>query len=391
MANLSEPHTQSRLKELRDAIHTAIKHDDVMTLSTCLDELQAKASPNDFATTLPFSLMLAGTLGKSESFHLLLLKIRDFKPPTYQATFRQLIKHRHDHLRRAFLSRMKIYSPDLYTTFATERLIIGGAQNGRIDIIQEAFNNGARHDADMYGNSKPLSAAISAMQMGATAFLLEKNATLGNVIALMNDVFENGIHPNTIPMVELLLGHGMQIRGDQRHTLQRFMLHREDLGEDIGSKIEEVLDRWEQRGRYIELPARIKPLMRLQDMALPFPTGTNSRQMTTLLHRLASADRFEEVIRVGQKNGESLNFVDLTRPDPNGNTVIDIMGARKTLNLLEQCSFSKGQEGRFLTLINNLPPIYRQQVNLGDIRHNLTLQAMERIPRRKLILRRRPF
>ncbi|MGM0422847.1 MAG: hypothetical protein ACQEQL_07110 [Pseudomonadota bacterium] len=376
----------------------AIKNGDAAALGRYMRLMEACMSDKDVKTSMPFLLVTAGCLNKRDCFEAILPRIQNFDSPVCRSVFSQLIENKHDSLRNLFINYLEVYAPDdIYERYSKDLLLEYGAKAGRVDVIDEAFKNGARLVTDEYGQNKPLCAAVKAMQLEATERLLKENVPLKNSIITISSAFENGGHKNILPMIELLLGYGLDIKDTQSHSINRFMVQSHDMTEETGGKIDQLLDAWQQRKKYIKFPVRLKDNIAIKDLTLPVaPTETHYEkplscmfQKTTALHRLAAADRFEEVIRVSEKTGEPLTYENLTCRDPNGNSVIDILGARNTLNLLEKCHLAKGQEGLFLSLVNDLPPIYRRQLDTGRIKHALTAQTLDRVPRRNVVLRRR--
>jgi len=391
-------HNQERWsKKLMSLSKEAIELDKLGLLARHMRQMEKHLPEDEVKLLLPNLLLIAGALNNRSCFEAVLPKMRNFNSATCQSIFSQLIENKNDSLRNVFLNHLKVYAPQsIYQKYNTDLLLEYGAKAGRMDVLDEAFENGAQLVCDEFGQNKPLCAAISAMKLDIVERLLKEKAPLKNSIIMMNSAFENAGHKNILPMIKLLLGHGMEVQGAQQHTISRFMLQSQDMSEETGRQIDELLEAWQERKKYIKYPVRFKDTVTIKDLTAsvtPPETGYEPLpcifKKTTTLHRLASADRFEEAIAISEKTGEPLTYEHLTRRDLNGNSVIDILGARNTLNLLERCPLAKGQEGLFLSLINDMPPIYRCQIDAGRIKHALTARTLDRVPRRNVALRRR--
>ena len=110
----------------------------------------------------------------------------------------------------------------------------------------------------------------------------------------------------------------------------------------------------------------------------------------TCFHGLALADEFNQVMNIAKEQNRAPSLSQLFAKESKGNTVIDILGARKKLGVLEDAQLWYRNQQAYFNMVSRTPHVYRDQFNPNEMQRKFARIKMNKAKKPPANIRRRP-
>ena len=368
----------------------ALKTDDKSAFLKHLNIIRDQAFPGDLINDIyPLLFKIAVKHEAPVCSRYLLNKLTVFEGKETENAFEHMFSAKDYDLIESFLERVeKFAEPNIKNLYKGDLLLENAAATGHIEYMKTALRNGVcLSENDTYGNNIILMKAVTNLQPAAALILINHGAEVQDGLHMIAEIADKGNPEKILETAEVILSSGVDYEEHDLLNLLTYLVHNSDIEEELANKIDFACEKWTRRGAYIKLPCIFKESITLEALRREFPRFGETHK-TTALHRLASADRFEEVLDVCKKTGEELRLDDLLTPDRYGNRVVDILGARGNLCVLNSFSLWKNKEQHLYTYVESLPPVYRKQVDISYLTHMFKQQKIKQNIKKKHVYRR---
>ncbi len=210
-------------------------------------------------------------------------------------------------------------------------------------------------------------------------------AAVGGQVQLVKDLAARGFTTDfkTPVLLEAALdgNHGAMLdflldQGADRNLAHAYYTRASNRDQKPYAAIHTVLKMWSERSMTVVYP--IPDPQNMSDLRAAEPDHLGRPQ--TLLVRMAKVNRFGDAMTVVRAaRNDRLEVQDLLSTDGPGNTLIEILGARRQLGEVFTADLWQNRQEDFAALYAQVAPVYRDQIDYQGMVSSWRRQALSRI------------
>lgn len=364
------------LEDLKKHCYDALLRDNVQDLYKYLPKLQRATPQKEFYLQFMPDLMKKSALaGAENSFRYILEFNTNFQHIDARETYETLFKKRKYSMIALYWKKAEKHLPvDEFKRLKTETSLQHAYNIGDVELARFAILHGGNIRRKNYDQTSHfLYKAMERNNLELMRLALDHGANYRANYVEIIELMQRNNNENIVPFIELMLEYG-HLSPDPRDRTAltdasrspRYNSYYRGYHSPPFDKAEEFTDKvfkkWIERGEFKRFPARFKPAMKTENLSSVYNAAAGYR--TTALHGLAMGDRFQDAVNIAIRDQKPLRLDDLMAKDGRGYTVIDILGARKTLHILNNPTLWQNNSEDYFKLVRMTTPVYRIQYDV---------------------------